>query len=244
MRSLKLQPLWGMTQVLIIIGSILFSPLTLAQELTAALSLRLGPGIGFPMNIQLPSGADVVITQRRNSWLLVEDERQESGWAKISDVEQSGGLADRQAWRLSELKGSDLGSLQGRWFRNEQDYGLALGWKAKTINGHWLIEVENSTDTEASWQALLAWYNFEHSLTARSYFSTGLGIGLSRENSQSHVFSKEGESSDTGFGGIELAFGIHPVKEVDTGLSARYLLASSPRDGDSVAVSWYWSFGI
>ena len=244
MRSLRLQSLLGITQVLIIIGSILLSPLSLAQELTAALSLRLGPGVGFPTNIQLPSGTDVVITQRRNSWLLVEDERQESGWAKIADVEQSGGLAERQAWRLSELKGRDLGSLQGRWFGNEQSYGLALGWKAKTTNGHWLVEAEKSTDTQASWQALLAWYNFDHSLTTRTYFSTGLGVGISRENSQSHVFSKEGESSDTGYGGLELALGIRPVKEVDTGLSARYLLASSPRDGDSVVVSWYWSFGI
>ncbi|MEH6447174.1 MAG: hypothetical protein V7765_00795 [Oleispira sp.] len=244
MRSLKFQSLWGMTPTLILIGSIIFPPLSFAQELTAALSLRLGPGIGFPTNIELPSGTDVVITQRRNSWLLVVDDRQESGWAKISDVEQSGGLANRQAWRLTELKKKELGSLQGRWFANEQDYGLSLGWKSKTVDGHWLIEMEQATNTQTKWQALLAWYTFKHPISPRSYYSTGLGLGFSQENSQSNVFSEVGESAQTGFGGFELAIGIQPVKQVDTGLSFRYLLASSPRDGDSTVVSWYWSFGI
>jgi hypothetical protein len=233
-----------MTPALILIGSIIFSPISFAQELTAALSLRLGPGIGFPTNIELPSGTDVVITQRRNSWVLVVDDRQESGWAKISDVEQSGGLADRQAWRLTELKRKEWGDLQGRWFVNEQDYGLALGWRSKSVDGHWLVEFERATDTGSQWQALSAWYTFKHSISPRSYYSTGLGFGLSQENEQSHVFGREGEASQTGFGGFEIALGIQPVKQVDTGLSLRYLLASSPRDGDSTVVSWYWSFGI
>lgn len=244
MRSLKIQSLWGIASGLILISTIIFTPISFAQELTAALSLRLGPGIGFPTNIELPSGTDIAIKQRRHSWLLVVDERKESGWAKISDVEQSGGLADRQAWRLSELKKKEAGSVQSRWFVNEQDYGLSLGWKTKTTKGNWLVEVEKSTNSEANWQALLAWYNFEHPINSYSYYSTGLGLGISQENKPNHVFSKIGESSTTGFGGFELAVGIHPVKQVDTGLSVRYLLAESPRDGDSMVVSWYWSFGI
>lgn len=244
MRSLKNQSFWGTASGLILISTIIFTPITFAQELAAALSLRLGPGIGFPTNIELPSGTDITINQKRHSWLLVVDERKESGWAKISDVEQSGGLADRQAWRLSELKKKEVGSVQGRLFANEQDYGLSLGWKTKTTKGNWLIEFEKATDSHAKWQALLAWYNFEHRISSRSYYSTGLGLGISQENSPSNVFSKVGESSTTGFGGIELAMGIHPVKQVDTGLSVRYLLAESPRDGDSMVVSWYWSFGI
>ena len=244
MRSLKFQSFWDATSRLILISTIIFTPISFAQELKAALSLRLGPGIGYPTNIELPSGTEITINQRRNSWLLVVDDRNESGWAKISDVELSGGLADRQAWRLSELKKPDVGSLQGRWFANEQDYGLSLGWKTKTSNGNWLVEVEKATNSQVSWQALLAWYNFEHAINSRSYYSTGLGLGVSQENKPSQVFSKTGESSTTGFAGIELALGIHPVKQVDTGLSVRYLLAESPRDGDSMVVSWYWSFGI
>jgi len=244
MRSLKIQSLWGIALRLILINIIIFTPITFAQELTAALSLRIGPGIGYPTNIELPSGTNITINQRRNSWLLVVDERKESGWAEISDVEQSGGLADRQAWRLSELKKKEVGSVQGRWFTNEQDYGLSLGWKTKTTKGNWLIEFEQATNSQANWQALLAWYNFEHSISSRSYYSTGLGLGISQENKPNHVFSKVGESSTTGFGGIELAMGIRPVKQIDTGLSIRFLLAESPRDGDSMVVSWYWSFGI
>lgn len=244
MRSLKLQPLWDMTLRLFLISSILFSPISIAQELTAALSLKLGPGIGFPTIIELPTNTVVEVIQRRNSWLLVEDERGEGGWAKISDVKKSGGLADRQAWRLSELKKRNIGSIQGRWFVNEEDYGLSLGWRVKNPHGHWLVEIEKSTDSKAERQALLAWYSFDHSIGPRSYYSTSLGLGMSQENAYSNVFGEKGKNSKIGFGGVEVALGVQPTKRVDTGLSFRYLLAASPRDGDSTAVSWYWSFGI
>ena len=89
MRSLKSRPLCAITQGFIILSSIIFSPLILAQELSAALSLRLGPAVGFPNSIEFPSGTEVTVSQRRHAWLLVADDRGEGGWAKISDVESS-----------------------------------------------------------------------------------------------------------------------------------------------------------
>jgi hypothetical protein len=223
---------------------IIFSPLIIAQELSAALSLRLGPGIGFPTNIELPTGTTVSVNQRRNNWLLVVDDREKGGWAKISDVELSGGLADRQAWRLSELKKKDIGDIQGRWFSNKQGYGLSLGWKLRTNKGHWLAEIERSSDSQSKSQAFSTWYAFDYELTTRSYYSAGLGLGYAHENSYSRIFNNEFKSSNTFFGGIEFALGFLPIKQIDTGLSVRYLLAESPNNAYSTVISWYWSFGI
>jgi hypothetical protein len=244
MRSLKFQSLWHLTLGLLLANSILFSPIVFGQELTETLSLRLGPGIGFPVGVEVPSGAEITITQQRHTWLLVVNERDERGWAEISTVMAAGGLTDRQAWRLSELKKRELGSLQGRWFRNEQDYGLSLGWRSRTSDGYWLMEVEKSTNTQTEWQAVSAWYMFKKPINPQYYYSLGLGLGISHENDESHVFSEAGESLQTGFGGFELALGFQPVKQIETGLSLRYLLADHLNDGDSTVVSWYWLFGI
>lgn len=244
MRSLKIQPLWRLILGLLLGNSILFSPVTFGQELTESLSLRLGPGIGFPVGVEVPSRTEVTITQQRHSWLLVVDERDASGWAEISTVAEAGGLTDRQAWRLSELKERKPGSLQGRWFRNEQNYGLSLGWRFNTSDGYWLMDVEKSTNAQASWQAVSAWYMFKNPISPQYYYSLGLGLGISHENDESHVFSEVGESLQTGFGGFELAFGFQPVKRVDTGVSLRYLLADPLGNGNSAVVSWYWLFGI
>lgn len=243
MRSLTFNPMCAIAQGFII-GSIIFSPYIFAQELLAPLSLRLGPADGFPVSIELPTSTQVKVTQRRNNWLLVSDERGEGGWALISDVDMSGGLADRQAWRLSELKKKSLGDIQGRWFANEQGYGLSLGWKVRTANGHWLAEVERASNVQSQWQALSTWYAFDYALTSRSYYSAGLGLGYAQENSHSRVFNNENTSLNTLFAGVELALGFFPIKQIDTGLSVRYLQDVSTRHTDSTAISWYWALGI
>lgn len=244
MRCLKDRPVLCMTQCFIVISSIIFSPSTLAQKLLMPLSLRLGPAIGFPSSVELPTGTDVTVIQRRYDWLLVVDEREESGWARISDVEVSGGLADRQAWRLSELKKKSLGDLQGRWFDNGRGYGLALGWKLRTANGHWLAEIERASDSQLQWRALSTWYAFDYALTSRSYYSAGLGLGYAQKEEHDRIFYNERNSSSTLFTGIEFALGVLPIKQVDTGLSVRYLQTRSYSDVSSTVISWYWSFGI
>lgn len=247
MRSLKLQPILCLTVGFILTGSLLFSPVTFGQELTKALSLRLAPGADYPVSVEMPSKTPVAISQRRHSWVLVVDERDESGgsgWAEIPIVAEAGGLTDRQAWRLTELEKREPGSLQGRWLRNEQNYGLSLGWRSETPRGYWLMEIERTMNAQAKWQAVSAWYMFNNSISTQRYFSLGLGLGISEENDDSQIFSGTGESLQAGFVGFELALGFKPLQQVDTGLSLRYLLAASPNGGNSKVVSWYWLFGI
>lgn len=244
MRSLKSQPMCIIAQGVVIISSIIFSPSIVAQELLAPLSLRLGPAIGFPVSIELSTNTPITVTQRRNNWLLVTDERGEGGWAMITDVELSGGLADRQAWRLSELKRKDFGDLQGRWFANEQGYGLSFGWKLRTSNGHWLAEVERASNAQSQWQAFSTWYAFDYELTGRSYYSAGFALGYAHENSHSHVFNTKNDSMSTLFAGAELSLGFVPTKRIDTGLSVRYLQTLPTTRSDSTVISWYWAFGI
>lgn len=243
-RVLKIQSLLRLTLGLLLANTILFSSIASGQELISALSLRLGPGVGFPVSVEVHSGVEVTVTQQRHAWLLLVDERGESGWAEISAVKAAGGLTAKQAWRLTELKRREAGNIQGRLFRNEQEYGLSLGWRSKTSNGYWLMEVEQSTNTQARWQAASAWYIFKTPINPQYYYSLGLGLGISRENDESHVFSRVGESSQTGFGGFELTLGFQPVTRVDTGMSFRYLLADHLNNDNSTVVSWYWLFGI
>jgi len=244
MRSLGYRSLLGMSQWLVMIGCLLFSSYSLSQQLTGALSLRLGPGIGYPVSIELPSSTYIDIIQRRNTWLLIRDERGEGGWAKIADVGDSGGLEERLAWRLTELKKELSGELVGRWFNFSQGYGLSLAWKLPANYGHWLFEVEKASDAQVEWHSLASWYVSEHLISPSSYYSAGLGLGVSQENSMSQVFSKRGDAQQAVYGGIELALGLRPTKQVDTGLSVRYLFAASSEDADETVISWYWSFGI
>lgn len=244
MRSLESSYLRDMTRVLITIIGLIHIPYSFSQELNDALTLRLGPGIGFPVNIELPSGTYIDITQRRNTWLHVQDERGEGGWATIADVGETGGLDTRLAWRLSELKKENYGNFVGRWFSNELGFGLSMGWKVSNRYGHWLAEIERATDAKAEWQAISSWYISEQVLTSRSYYSAGVGLGYSQESAQSDVFTELGQKNDSLFGGLELAVGIRPIKQLVTGLSLRYLFAASPGDADSSVVSWYWSFEL
>lgn len=244
MRSLKHRYLWSMTQGLVTVICLAFSSYGFSQELAAALSLRLGPGIGFPTSIQLPSSTDIIITQRRHSWLLVMDERGESGWAKIADVEFSGGLADSQAWRLSELKKKNRGDLLGRWFKSEQGYGLSLGWTSKFSLGRWAVEVEKSIDGQAEWHSMSAWFLADKYIASTSYFRYGFGLGYAMEDDESNVFGLPDKENEALYSGVELGLGYKPNMQINHGLSLRYLLASSQGNNDSAVVSWYWSFGI
>lgn len=244
MRSLKNLFLLNMMQGLMIIICVVLTPSLLAQELNNALSLRLGPGIGYPINIELPSGTFVEVIWRRNSWLLVQDQRGQGGWAKITDVGLSGGLDERLAWRLSELKKEKSGSLVGRWFNNELGYGVALGWKVPFYNGYGLTEIAKATNANAAWQSVSTWYLSEHTLSGSGHYTAGIGLGYSQENANSHVFSESNKSSDAVFGGVELGLGVRPLKHIDTGFSVRYLFASSSDDADSTLVTWYWSFEL
>ena len=243
-------PSWGsgnlrsIVQVLITILCLLHTQSGLAQELRAPLALHLGPGIGFPVNIEFPSGTYIDITQRRNDWLLIQDERGEGGWAKIADVGHAGGLKERLAWRLRELKYESAGNLVGRWFNHELGNGLALGWKVAHQYGYWQGEVERSSDADAYWQGISAWYISQHGITARTYYSAGIGLGYAQENAASEVLKDMGKANDTLFAGFEVALGIRPVKQLETGLSLRYLLAASSADADSTVISLYWSFEI
>jgi hypothetical protein len=233
-----------MTRGLITIICLFISSNSLSQELKAALTLRLGPGIGYPVNIELPSGTDIDIHQRRHTWLLVQDERGAGGWARIAEVGASGGLEERLAWRLKELKEKHYGQLVGRLFYNELGAGLSLGWKVNNRFGVWQGEIERASDSQGQWLALAGWYLSEHEFSNLSYYRAGVGLGLALENKSSEVFSPNDENANSLYGGLEVAAGLRPIKQLDTGLSLRYLYAANSTTADSTVISWYWSFEL
>lgn len=223
---------------------LLFTPLSFSQELSDTLSLRLGPGVGYPVNIELPSGSTIDIKQRRNDWLLVHDPRGEGGWATIDQVDVAGGLAERQAWRLTELKEEDYGVLIGRFYQLESNYGASLGWKMPKQYEEWSFEHEKSSDSLENWQSISSWYGISEPFVWKSYYGLGLGLGYSWENSHSHVFSSEGEEGESLYAGLELALGYRPANTIDTGISVRYLRDASSQGESASVISLFWSFGI
>lgn len=243
MGSYKAWLLQYIVRPMMVLSCLFFSSLSISQELSDTLILRLGPGIGFPVNIELPSGAFIDVEQRRNDWLLILDHRGEGGWATIDDVETAGGLADRQAWRLTELKQDDLGSITGRLYQQKHGYGVSLGWRLPKPYGAWLVEVEKNSDAVEVWQAVSSWYQVTEPVRQRAYYGAGIGIGYSWESSYSNIFSEEGESGQNSFVGVELLAGYKPVKRMDTGFSLRHLEATSTNASTQV-ISWFWSFGI
>lgn len=230
---------WG-----VISGCFVFSTYSFSQQLSDTLVLRLGPGIGFPVNIALPSGTEVHIEQRRNHWLLIHDERGEGGWAKIEQVDRANGLAERQAWRLSELKKDDYGAVLGRVYQLDNNYGVSLGWRMPKPYQRVSFEAEKTSDAIAVWQAVSSWYELSQTVSRQTYYGLGLGLGYAWENAHSQVFSQQGKTAQTGFAGIQLLAGYRPLSHVNTGISVRHLRAVSPENASANVFSWFWSFGI
>ncbi len=228
----------------VVSGCLLFSTFSFSQQLSETLVLRLGPGVGFPVNIALPSGTDISVEQRRNNWLLIHDERGAGGWAKIEQVDHANGLAERQAWRLSELKQDDYGAVLGRFYQLDNNYGVSVGWRMPKPYQRLSFEVEKASDAVAVWHGASSWYDLSQVVYQRAYYGLGIGLGYAWENTHSQVFSPQGKAAQTGFAGIKLLAGYRPVNNVDTGISIRHLRAVSPENASANVISWFWSFGI
>lgn len=244
MRSLKFKGLRYVPQCLITLFLLGFSFQSHSQVLTAGLSLRIGPSMGFPYNIELPSGSKVSIIQRRDDWLLVEDDRGESGWALLADIDQAGGLDDRQAWRLKELKEPVSGQLTGQWFTNDSGQGWGLGWSFPFRDYRLSNEYQQANNFEAKWQSLSAWLTTEESISRNIFYRYGLGLGYGLENETSDVLSDLGDAADYAYWGGEVSIGFTPNQQFESGLQLKYLLADLQGRRSSYQVSWYWAVGI
>ncbi|OUS40717.1 hypothetical protein A9R00_04680 [Oleispira antarctica] len=244
MQSLRFKELRITAQGLITIYCLFFSSVVFSQQLTATLVLRIGPSVGFPYSIELPSGSEITIAQRRDNWLMVKDARGETGWALMSDIDAAGGLPERQAWRLTELKEPSNSLLSAQWFANESGQGWGGGWIYPWRDYRLSAEYEQSKSYAAQWQSLSAWLTAGKQLSSKTFFRYGLGVGYGQENEESFVLSEEGEARSAGYWGSEISVGIMPNQEFETGIRFRYLLADLQATDSSYHLSWYWSLGI
>lgn len=244
MRSLKFKGLRHVPQYLITLFLLGFSFQSHSQVLTAGLSLRIGPSVGFPHSIELPSGSKVSIIQRRDDWLLVEDDRGETGWALLADIDEAGGVDDRLAWRLKELKEPVSGQLTGQWFINDSGQGWGLGW-AFPFRGYRLSsEYQQAKNFDAKWQSLSVWVTTEEPISRNTFYRYGLGLGYGLENETSDVLSDLGDAADYAYWGGEVSIGFTPNQQFESGLQLKYLLADLQGRRSSYQVSWYWAVGI
>lgn len=244
MQSLKFKGLRFISQGLITLLFLGVSFYSHSQVLTAGLSLRIGPSVGFPYSIELPSGSDISIIQRRDDWLLIQDERGEIGWALLTEIDKAGGLPDRQAWRLKELKKSVSGQLRGQLFTNKSGQGWGLGWAYPFMAYQLSSEYQQSNNFDAKWQSFSAWMTADESINRNIVYRYGFGLGYGIENEASHVLSSEGESDDSAYFGGEVSIAFIPNQEFESGLQMRYLLTDLQGRYSSYQVSWYWAVGI
>jgi hypothetical protein len=244
MRSLRFKGLRYLAQTLVASILLCFSSYGLSQPLTASLSLRIGPSVGFPYSIELPSGSEVSIVQRRDDWLLVKDQRGETGWALVADIDYSGGLEERQTWRLKELKKPALGHLSAQLFTDKSGQGWGLGWAFPFYDYRVSSEYQQSKNYDAQWQSFSTWLTIDEELGRKAFFRYGLGVGYGLENEESYVLSDQGEARDSAYYGGEVSIGYAPNQKFESGLQLRYLLADFQGSSSSYQVSWYWSLGI
>lgn len=244
MRSLRFKGLRYLAQSLVTIFVLFFSSYNLSQSLTAGLSLRIGPSVGYPYSIELPSGSDVSIVQRRDDWLLVKDQRGEMGWALLTDIDSAGGLQERQAWRLKELKSPMLGQLSGQWFADESGQGWGLGWAFPFYEYRLSSEYQQSKNYAAQWKSVSAWLTTDEQLSNRTFYRYGFGAGYGVENEDSYVLSDKGEVKSSAYWGGEVSIGFAPNQAFESGLKLRYLLTDLQGRYSSHQVSWYWAMEI
>jgi hypothetical protein len=244
MRSLRFKGLRYLTQSLIAAIILCFSSYGLSQPLGASLSLRIGPSVGFPYSIELPSGSDVSLVQRRGDWLLVKDQRGETGWALLADIDNAGGLQERQIWRLKELKQPVSGQLSGQLFTNQSGQGWGLGWAFPIDDYRLSSEYQQSKSEVAHWTSFSTWLTAEQKLSRKTFYRYGLGVGYGLENEESYVLSDKGKASNSAYWGGEFSIGFSPSQKFESGLQLRYLLADLQGSYSSYQVSWYWSLGI
>lgn len=244
MLSIKPKILRQLAQGLIALTFLCFSSHSFSQSLVTTLSLRIGPSVGFPHSIELPSGSVVSIVQRRDDWLLVKDQRGETGWALLTDIDAAGGLQERQGWRLKELKTPVSSQISGQWFTDQSGQGWGVGWALPLSDYRLSNEYQQSTSYDAQWQSFSAWITIEEEFSRRVFYRYGLGLGYGFENDESHVLSDEGEARDAAYWGGEVSIGFAPNQKFESGLQLRYLLAGLQGNYSSYQVSWYWALGI
>lgn len=244
MRSLRFKSLRYLVSGLVTLFYLCVSTNSCAQTLTASLSLRLGPSAGFPYSIELPSGSDISIIRRQDDWLLVQDDRGETGWALLGRIDEAGGLEDRQAWRLKELKQPLLGQFSGQWFTDKSGQGWGIGWTSPFMDYRLTGEYQQSNNFDASWQSVSVWLNAEESLSSHTFYRYGVGLGYGLENESSFVLSDKGDANNSGYWGGQVSIGTALNQKFETGLRFRYLLAGLQGQYSSYQASWYWAIGI
>lgn len=244
MQSLKFKALRSISQGLITLFFLGVSFYSHSQILTAGLSLRIGPSVGFPHSIELPSGSDISIIQRRDDWLLVQDERGEIGWALLTNIDEAGGLPDRQAWRLKELKKPVSGQLRGQLFSNKSGQGWGIGWAFPFMDYQLSSEYQQSSNFDAKWQSFSAWMTADQLISHNVFYRYGFGLGYGIENEASYVLSDDGDSGDSAYWGGEVSIAFTPNQQFESGLQLRYLLTDLQGRYSSYQVSWYWAVGI
>lgn len=244
MLSIKSKSLRYLGQSLAAIFFLCFSSYGFSQSLVATLSLRIGPSVGFPHSIELPSGSEVSIVQRRGAWLLVKDQRGETGWALLSDIDAAGGLQERDVWRLKELVKPIVGHLSGQWFTDPSGQGWGVGWAMPLSDYRLASEYQQSKSYDAQWQSFSAWLTREEKLSRKTFYRYGLGLGYGLENEESHVLSIEGQARESAYWGGEVSIGFAPSQKFESGLQLRYLLANLQGSHSSYQVLWYWALGI
>ena len=143
-----LRSLWSK---LVISTAFLLSAATVtAETLTNSLSLHLSAGSGYPVSIELPSGSDVTIIEKQHDWVRVQDQRGASGWAKASDVRDSGGLDELIDWHWREQEGGNIGALKPQYMLNSAGRGWGAGWLYSLDDAVLELEYSRSSSGEGS----------------------------------------------------------------------------------------------
>jgi len=215
-----------------------------AASLTDSVQLRLYPGDGYPIVIELPRNSEIKILQRQNDWLMVGDSRNQKGWVAVDELRLAGGVDPVLRWGWRELE-DDLGvDLRFGLDSNPHNLAWSMAGFYKISGLDVGVEYGQGYEGEAGMQNLMLWLEDRYMLNATAFLRYALGAGMGAESKQGQRFTEIGKSSQLALLGLDLSIGVNLTSRLSTDLGVRWL-ASDQQDSEvEPAISWKWQFGI
>lgn len=215
-----------------------------AATLTESIQLRLHPGSGYPVSIELPKGTSVDVAVRQNDWLLITDQRGNHGWSQVAAVRDAGGIDPLLDWSWRELEDEIGLSLRLGVLKNPHNSALSAAVFAPLGNLEAGLEANVGDDTEATMTSVLFWGVGQHQINDRTFIRFAAGLGAGEENRAGQRFSALGEQESLVLFSTEVSAGWRINSNLSTDLGLRMMTSDQPESAIESIISWKWQLGI
>lgn len=215
-----------------------------AATLTEAVQLRLHPGSGYPVAIELPKDTYVDVISRQNDWLLLADERGNQGWSQVEDVRDAGGVDALMDWSWRELEDELDLALRFGLLSNPHTSGLSAALFAPVADFEAGFEINVADEAAASMTSVMAWGAGQYLFDDQYFLRFAAGIGGAEENQAGQRFSALGEEESLVLLASEFSAGWRMTSNLSSDFGLRIMTSDQPESAIEAIISWKWQLGI